>query len=109
MGDGDVKYHLGYASHITSPSGKKIYVKLTPNPSHLEAVDPLVIGYTRGQIDDEYGGELKTAMAILIHGDAAVAGQGIVYEVVQMSDGRLHNRRYHTFCDQQPGWFHHRL
>lgn len=85
MGDGDVKYHLGYSSHITSPSGKKIYVKLTPNPSHLEAVDPLVIGYTRGQIDDEYAGDLQKAMAILIHGDAAVAGQGIVYEVVQMS------------------------
>jgi 2-oxoglutarate dehydrogenase E1 component len=85
MGDGDVKYHLGYTSHITSPSGKKIYVKLTPNPSHLEAVDPLVIGYTRGQIDDEYNGELNKGMAILIHGDAAVAGQGIVYEVVQMS------------------------
>lgn len=85
MGDGDVKYHLGYASHINTPSGKKIYVKLTPNPSHLEAVDPLVIGYTRGQIDDEYKGDLSKAMAILIHGDAAVAGQGIVYEVVQMS------------------------
>jgi 2-oxoglutarate dehydrogenase E1 component len=85
MGDGDVKYHLGYASHINTPSGKKIYVKLTPNPSHFEAVDPLVIGYTRGQIDEEYKGNLKSAMAILIHGDAAVAGQGIVYEVVQMS------------------------
>jgi 2-oxoglutarate dehydrogenase E1 component len=85
MGDGDVKYHLGYASHINTPSGKKIYVKLTPNPSHLEAVDPLVIGYTRGQIDDEYNGDLSKAMAILIHGDAAVAGQGLVYEVVQMS------------------------
>jgi 2-oxoglutarate dehydrogenase E1 component len=85
MGDGDVKYHLGYASHINTPSGNKIYVKLTPNPSHLEAVDPLVIGYTRGQIDDEYSGDLRKAMAILIHGDAAVAGQGIVYEVVQMS------------------------
>lgn len=85
MGDGDVKYHLGYASHINTPSGNKIYVKLTPNPSHLEAVDPLVIGYTRGQIDDEYNGDGKKAMAILIHGDAAVAGQGIVYEVVQMS------------------------
>jgi 2-oxoglutarate dehydrogenase E1 component len=85
MGDGDVKYHLGYSSHINTPSGKKIYVKLTPNPSHLEAVDPLVIGYTRGQIDDEYKGVLSKGMAILIHGDAAVAGQGIVYEVVQMS------------------------
>src|SRR5688572_9009963 len=85
MGDGDVKYHLGYSSHINTPSGKKIYVKLTPNPSHLEAVDPLVLGYTRGQIDEEYKGELSRGMAILIHGDAAVAGQGIVYEVVQMS------------------------
>lgn len=85
MGDGDVKYHLGYSSHINTPSGKKIYLKLTPNPSHLEAVDPLVIGYTRGQIDDEYKGDLSKAMAVLIHGDAALAGQGIVYEVVQMS------------------------
>ncbi len=85
MGDGDVKYHLGYSSHIDTPSGNKIYLKLTPNPSHLEAVDGLVVGYTRGQIDDEYKGELTQAMAILIHGDAAVAGQGIVYEVIQMS------------------------
>jgi 2-oxoglutarate dehydrogenase E1 component len=85
MGDGDVKYHLGYSSHIDTPSGNKIYLKLTPNPSHLEAVDGLVVGYTRGQIDDEYKGDLSKAMAILIHGDAAVAGQGIVYEVIQMS------------------------
>jgi len=85
MGDGDVKYHLGYASHINTPSGNKIYVKLTPNPSHLEVVDSLVLGYTRGQIDDEYKGQLNKAMGILIHGDAAVAGQGIVYELVQMS------------------------
>jgi len=85
MGDGDVKYHLGYSSQHNTPSGNKIYVKLTPNPSHLEAVDPLVVGYTRGQIDDEYNEDLSKGMAILIHGDAAVAGQGIVYEVVQMS------------------------
>lgn len=85
MGDGDVKYHLGYASHLNTPSKKKIYVKLTPNPSHLEAVDPLVLGYTRGQIDDEYHGDVRKGMAILIHGDAAVAGQGVVYEVVQMA------------------------
>jgi 2-oxoglutarate dehydrogenase E1 component len=85
MGDGDVKYHLGYSSYINTSSGKKVYLKLTPNPSHLEAVDPLVIGYTRGQIDDEYQGDLRRAMAILIHGDAAVAGQGIIYELLQMS------------------------
>lgn len=85
MGDGDVKYHLGYSSHIKSPSGKNIYLKLSPNPSHLEAVDPLVLGYTRGQIDDEYGGDLTKGMAVLIHGDAAVAGQGVIYEILQMS------------------------
>ncbi len=85
MGDGDVKYHLGYASYINTPSKNKVYVKLTPNPSHLEAVDPLVVGYTRGQIDDEFDEDLSKGLAILIHGDAAVAGQGIVYEVVQMS------------------------
>ncbi|MEQ8926916.1 MAG: 2-oxoglutarate dehydrogenase E1 component [Fulvivirga sp.] len=85
MGDGDVKYHLGYSSRIKAENGNDVYVKLTPNPSHLEAVDPLVLGYVRGQIDDEYDGDLKKAMSILIHGDAAVAGQGIVYEIVQMS------------------------
>ncbi|MTI20683.1 2-oxoglutarate dehydrogenase E1 component [Fulvivirga sp. RKSG066] len=86
MGDGDVKYHLGYSSRIKTPSDKDVYVKLAPNPSHLEAVDPVVLGYTRGQINDEYDGDMKKAMSILIHGDAAVAGQGIVYEIVQMSE-----------------------
>ena len=85
MGDGDVKYHLGYSSFIEATSGKKIYVKLAPNPSHLEAVDPVVLGYTRAQIDDEYRGDFKKAIPILIHGDAAIAGQGILYECIQMS------------------------
>ncbi|MEP4531459.1 MAG: 2-oxoglutarate dehydrogenase E1 component [Cyclobacteriaceae bacterium] len=85
MGDGDVKYHLGYSSHITTESGKKVYVKLAPNPSHLEAVDPVVLGYTRAQIDDEYRGDANKAIPVLIHGDAAVAGQGLVYECIQMS------------------------
>lgn len=86
MGDGDVKYHLGYSSRIETPSNKKVYVKLAPNPSHLEAVDPIVLGYTRAQIDDEYQGDLKRAIPVLIHGDAAIAGQGVVYETVQMSN-----------------------
>ncbi len=85
MGDGDVKYHLGYSSYIESISGKKIYVKLAPNPSHLEAVNPVVLGYTRAQIDDEYRGDFNKAIPVLIHGDAAVAGQGIIYEITQMS------------------------
>ncbi len=84
MGDGDVKYHLGYSSELNI-NDQSVYLKLTPNPSHLEAVDPVVLGYTRAQIDDEYKGNLKSAMPILIHGDAAVAGQGIVYEITQMA------------------------
>ncbi|MDZ4715079.1 MAG: 2-oxoglutarate dehydrogenase E1 component [Cytophagales bacterium] len=106
MGDGDVKYHLGYSSHISTPTGEKIYVKLTPNPSHLEAVDSLVLGYTRGQIDDEYEGGLSKALAILIHGDAAIAGQGIVYELVQMSglEGYTTGGTIHFVINNQVGF-----
>ena len=86
MGYGDVKYHLGYSSKFKYGEGSEVYLKLAPNPSHLEAVDPVVLGYTRAQIDDEYKGDLKKAMPILIHGDAAIAGQGIVYEITQMSN-----------------------
>ncbi|MCG8320996.1 MAG: 2-oxoglutarate dehydrogenase E1 component [Cytophagales bacterium] len=85
MGDGDVKYHLGYSSRIDTVANKKVYVKLAPNPSHLEAVDPIVLGYTRAQIDDECEGNVKKTIPVLIHGDAAIAGQGVVYETVQMS------------------------
>lgn len=106
MGDGDVKYHLGYASHITTPANKKIYVKLAPNPSHLEAVDPVVLGNTRAQIDDEYRGDKKKAMAVLIHGDAALAGQGLVYECVQMSllDGYSTGGTIHFVINNQVGF-----
>ena len=86
MGYGDVKYHLGYSSKYKGSNGEEMYLKLAPNPSHLEAVDPIVLGYTRAQIDDEYNGDLKKAIPILIHGDAAIAGQGIVYEITQMAN-----------------------
>ena len=86
MGYGDVKYHLGYSSKYKNEEGKEIYLKLAPNPSHLEAVDPVVLGYTRAQMDDEYKGDLRKAMPILIHGDAAIAGQGIIYEITQMAN-----------------------
>lgn len=85
-GAGDVKYHMGYSSEITTLYDKKMHLKLMPNPSHLEAVDPLVLGYTRAQVDDEYKGDYKKCVPILIHGDAAVAGQGIVYETLQMAN-----------------------
>ena len=85
QGDGDVKYHLGYSSLTETPSGKQVNVKLAPNPSHLEAVDPVVEGFVRAQADEEYKGDFTKIMPILIHGDAALAGQGIVYEVTQMA------------------------
>lgn len=84
-GDGDVKYHLGYnAIHIT-PTGKEIILKLAPNPSHLEAVNPVVEGLVRSRMDALYERDTKKILPILIHGDAALAGQGIVYEVTQMA------------------------
>ncbi len=84
-GDGDVKYHLGYSSKHIAPSGKEISIKLAPNPSHLEAVNPVVEGFCRARADAHYEGEYDKILPILIHGDAAVAGQGIVYEVTQMA------------------------
>ncbi|MBC6409790.1 MAG: 2-oxoglutarate dehydrogenase E1 component [Ekhidna sp.] len=106
MGDGDVKYHLGYSSFLDTDAGKKMYVKLAPNPSHLEAVDPVVLGYSRAQIDDEYQGDMSKAIPILIHGDAAVAGQGIVYECVQMSllEGYKTGGTIHLVINNQVGF-----
>jgi 2-oxoglutarate dehydrogenase E1 component len=91
MGDGDVKYHMGYSSDIITPEGKKVNMKLAPNPSHLEAVNPVVEGFIRAKIDSQHKGDSKKALPILIHGDAAVAGQGIVYEVTQMAGLKGYN------------------
>ncbi len=85
MGSGDVKYHLGFSSEVDTANGKKIHLKLTPNPSHLEAVNPVVLGYSRAKADVLYASEFDAVLPVLIHGDASVAGQGIVYEVLQMS------------------------
>jgi 2-oxoglutarate dehydrogenase E1 component len=88
MGSGDVKYHLGFSSEIDTTAGKKINLKLAPNPSHLEAVDPVVLGYARAKADVLYKSEFDSVLPILIHGDASIAGQGIVYEILQMSNLR---------------------
>jgi 2-oxoglutarate dehydrogenase E1 component len=90
-GSGDVKYHMGYESQIETPEGHRVSLKLMPNPSHLEAVNPVVEGYVRARADAHYShleGQDKydPILPILIHGDAAVAGQGIVYEVTQMAN-----------------------
>ena len=85
-GDGDVKYHLGYESILTTTSGKKVEVRLAANPSHLEIVNPVVEGKARAR--QRIRGDAKDrrkVMPLLIHGDAAVAGQGVVAETLQFS------------------------
>jgi len=91
MGSGDVKYHMGYSSEVETPSKNKVHLKLMPNPSHLEAVDPVVLGFARAKSDILYNSDVTKVLPILIHGDASVAGQGIVYEVLQMC--QLHGYR----------------
>ena len=86
MGSGDVKYHMGYGSEVITPNDKEIHLKLMPNPSHLEAVNPVVVGFARAKADVLYDSDFDKILPVLIHGDASVAGQGIVYEVLQMSN-----------------------
>lgn len=88
---GDVKYHKGFTSIKKATNGKEVFVKLLPNPSHLETVDPIVVGYCRALQDNHYNGDMNKVIPIQIHGDAAVAGQGIVYETVQMSKLKAYN------------------
>ena len=84
-GDGDVKYHMGYSSIISTRTDKPVNVKLAPNPSHLEAVGPVVEGFARAKADLLYANDYDRIVPILVHGDAAVAGQGVVFETAQMS------------------------
>jgi 2-oxoglutarate dehydrogenase E1 component len=84
QGSGDVKYHLGTSTDIAI-NGNQVHLSLQPNPSHLEAVDPVVIGKIRARLDMAGDTSRRSAMAILMHGDAAFAGQGLVYETLAMS------------------------
>jgi 2-oxoglutarate dehydrogenase E1 component len=83
---GDVKYHLGYSNKVTTSTGKEVVLNIVPNPSHLESSAPVIEGVSRARIDHIYGGDNNRLVSIIIHGDAAIAGQGVVYEVVQMSE-----------------------
>ncbi len=82
---GDVKYHLGFTSQIATQNGKKVKLGLAPNPSHLEVANPVVAGMVKAKIDHDYHGNEDKIVPIMIHGDAAIAGQGVVYELIQMS------------------------
>ncbi|RSK46343.1 2-oxoglutarate dehydrogenase E1 component [Hymenobacter perfusus] len=106
MGDGDVKYHMGYSSEVETEGGRKVNLKLAPNPSHLEAVNPVVEGFVRAKIEHQYGGDYHQILPILIHGDAALAGQGIGYELTQMSllEGYKTGGTIHFVINNQVGF-----
>tara|TARA_A100001015_G_scaffold64191_1_gene70854 strand:- start:8127 stop:10892 length:2766 start_codon:yes stop_codon:yes gene_type:complete len=83
--DGDVKYHMGWTSIRTSDNGKRINMNIAPNPSHLETVGAVVEGITRAKMENKFNGDSSKVLPIIVHGDAAIAGQGIAYEIAQMA------------------------
>jgi 2-oxoglutarate dehydrogenase E1 component len=89
--EGDVKYHLGYSSDVITKNGKSVHLSLAANPSHLETVNPVVKGMAKAKLKNRYQGVIDKICPILIHGDASIAGQGIIYEVLQMAGLRAYN------------------
>ncbi|MGM0933742.1 MAG: 2-oxoglutarate dehydrogenase E1 component [Bacteroidota bacterium] len=104
--DGDVKYHLGWSSGRITNKGKGININIAPNPSHLEAVGPVVEGITRAKQDRRYEGDTSKVLPILVHGDAAISAQGVVYEVVQMAqlEGYKTGGTIHIVVNNQIGF-----
>ncbi|PJX22769.1 2-oxoglutarate dehydrogenase E1 component [Psychroflexus sp. S27] len=104
--DGDVKYHLGWTCERHTDSGKEINLNIAPNPSHLETVGAVVQGIARAKQDDHHKSEIQKVLPIVVHGDAAVSGQGVVYEVVQMSqlDGYRTGGTIHIVVNNQIGF-----
>jgi 2-oxoglutarate dehydrogenase E1 component len=86
LGSGDVKYHIGATGEYETKSGKKIHIHLASNPSHLEAVDPVTVGRTRAKQDRAGDGGKAKYLPLLVHGDAAFAGQGITAETLNYAD-----------------------
>ncbi|MDJ0652136.1 MAG: 2-oxoglutarate dehydrogenase E1 component [Simkaniaceae bacterium] len=105
-GSGDVKYHKGYSADIPTKHGKSVHVALCANPSHLEAVDPVVEGKTRAKQELKAAGKTDAIIPMLIHGDAAIAGQGIVYETLQLSklSGYKTGGTIHIIINNQVGF-----
>jgi 2-oxoglutarate dehydrogenase E1 component len=104
--DGDVKYHLGWTGIRKTDTGKEINLNIAPNPSHLETVGAVVQGIARAKQDEHYKGEEQNVLPIIVHGDAAIAGQGLVYEVVQMAklEGYTTQGTIHIVVNNQIGF-----
>lgn len=106
MFDGDVKYHLGWTSDRKTKEGHQINLNIAPNPSHLETVGAVVEGIVRAKQDDKYADDISKVLPIIVHGDAAIAAQGIVYEIVQMAqlDGYKTGGTIHIVVNNQIGF-----
>ena len=104
--DGDVKYHLGWTSHRETDTGKKVNISIAPNPSHLETVGSVVEGIVRAKQDNYHKNNFERVLPIIVHGDAAIAGQGIAYELVQMAnlDGYKTDGTIHIIVNNQIGF-----
>ncbi len=104
--DGDVKYHLGWTSSRKTDSGKEININIAPNPSHLETVGAVVEGIARAKQDRHHFENPNEVLPIVVHGDAAIAGQGIVYEIIQMAqlDGYTTKGTIHIVINNQIGF-----
>lgn len=104
--EGDVKYHLGFSINKKTKIGTSVHLSLTPNPSHLEAVDPVMEGISRAKIDAHFKHDYNKLIPVQIHGDASIAGQGVVYEVVQMAqlDGYKTGGTIHVVINNQVGF-----
>jgi 2-oxoglutarate dehydrogenase E1 component len=105
-GSGDVKYHLGYSADTVTVAGDEVHLSLTPNPSHLEAVDPVVQGRVRAKQDRAGDVERRSCMPLLLHGDAAFSGQGLVMEVLNLSElsGYRTGGTVHVIVNNQIGF-----
>ncbi len=104
--DGDVKYHLGWTSNRITDNGNDIHLNIAPNPSHLETVGAVVEGISRSKQDQKFIDDAKKVLPIIVHGDAAIAGQGVVYEIVQMAqlDGYKTGGTVHIVINNQIGF-----
>ena len=104
--DGDVKYHLGWTSNRETDTGKKVNISIAPNPSHLETVGAVVEGIVRAKQDNFHKNNFEKVLPIIVHGDAAIAGQGIAYELVQMAnlDGYKTDGTIHIVVNNQVGF-----
>ena len=104
--DGDVKYHLGWTSKRKLKYGNEVNLNIAPNPSHLETVGAIVEGIVRAKQDKQYKNNIEKVLPIIVHGDAAIAGQGLVYEIVQMAslDGYKTGGTIHIVVNNQIGF-----